>query len=68
MSYEVIWVITVFLSVFILVWVWKYNFKKTKNDKADKYFSKLYELQKLREKNIITEEEFEKEKEKISMK
>lgn len=49
-------------------WYEKADEKKKKREKEEKekgYIDKLLELQKLKEKKIITEEEFEAEKEKI---
>lgn len=39
--------------------------EREKQKEKDKYYDKLTELQKLKDKNIITQEEFEREKEKI---
>ena len=39
--------------------------KKQKVEEKSEYFDKLLELQKLKEKNILTEAEFEREKAKI---
>lgn len=42
--------------------------EKTKENKKGNYYDELLELQKLKEKNILTAEEFEKEKEKAKKK
>lgn len=39
--------------------------EKTKENEKGKYYDQLLELQRLKEKNIITEEEFEIQKEKL---
>lgn len=53
------------IGIIILLYKMKTRASDQEVKRKNNYYDKLLELQKLREKNIITEEEFEKEKEKI---